>query len=403
MQWRLEALAYSLVEGIAAAFPGSWVCRCGEALGGLAWHLLPGRRKTVLRNLRIAFHGELDAAAITRLGKASFRRAGGNLFGAARTAVLGREQLAKVMEVHGIENVTAALSKGRGAVVLVPHMGNWEALSRVHTLLPGEVKLGAFYRPLNNPLMDARVRKRREVDGGRMFSKHDGALPAIAYLRENSMLGILADQRVGMAGEVLPFFGRITRASPLPALLSRRVKSPVLAVRARTVRPGYWRVEFLPVDGPVTTEICMTALEKAMRSSPEDYFWLQERWKVYVRTEHPINEWLGATSGRGETPHRALIWLDGAPAGWRPPGAWFHPDVDYEAVLTDDSPLPDWLPPETKRHLPPSGSGRGKLRAAISRIDAAEALPLDFIVAPATRRELAKAGKRECVPVVPLP
>ena len=98
VQWRLEALAYSLVEGIAAAFPGSWVCRCGEALGGLAWHLLPGRRKTVLRNLRIAFHGELDSAAIARLAKASFRRTGSNLFGATRTAALDRDALAKVVE-----------------------------------------------------------------------------------------------------------------------------------------------------------------------------------------------------------------------------------------------------------------------------------------------------------------
>ncbi|MCB1133065.1 MAG: lysophospholipid acyltransferase family protein [Verrucomicrobiae bacterium] len=401
MQWRLEALAYSLVEGIAAAFPGSWVCRCGEALGGLAWHLLPGRRKTVLRNLRIAFHGELDSAAIARLAKASFRRTGSNLFGATRTAALDRDALAKVVEVRGIDHIDEALSQGRGLVVLIPHMGNWEVLSRIHLLMPGDRRMGAFYRPLNNPVMDRRVRKRREADGTRMFSKHDGALQAISFLRENTMLGILADQRVGMAGDIVPFFGRITRASPLPSLLSRRVKCPVLVLSTRTERPGYWTVEFRPVDPPATTAACMDAIETEMRSSPEDYFWLQERWKVYVRPEHPINEWLGATSGRGETPHRALVWLDGAPAGWRPPGAWFHPDVDYEAVLTDDTPLPDWLPPETKRHTPPAGSG--KLRAAVSRIDAAGPLPLDFIVAPATLRDLAKAGKREGIPVVLLP
>lgn len=403
MQWRIEALAYTVIEGIAAAFPGSWVCRFGEAVGSLAWHLLPRRRRLVLRNLRIAFHGNLGPAAIERLARDSFRRTGGNLFGATRTAVLGREALAKVVEVRGTEWVERALAGGRGAIVLVPHMGNWEVLSRIHILMPGDVKLGAFYRPLNNPIMDRRVRKRREIDGGRMFSKHDGALQAAAFLRENKLLGILADQRVGMAGEVVPFFGRLTRASPLPSLLSRRVKCPVLSLSARTVRPGQWEVEFHPVTEPATTAVCAGAIEQAMRSSPTDYFWLQERWKTYIRTNHPINEWLGATSGRGRTPHRALIWLAGAPDRWRPAGGWFHPDVDYEVVLPGGASLPTWLPRGTVVHAAPESGGAAAMRAAISRIDAAAPLPLDFILAPAPASGLAKAGKRVCVPVVPLP
>ena len=401
LQWRLECLGHSLVEILASRLPGPLVFRLGEALGGLVWRFMPLRQKLVLRNLRIVFGGEKDLPELRRMALETFRRSGGNLISAARTAVLPPERLGEVIEIENIGLLEQELARGRGLVLLLSHMGNWEILSRIVHLFPPGSKTGAFYRPLNNPLLDERILRRRQTDGTRMFSKRDNPHHVAAFLREGGIVGILADQRVGMQGELVSFFGRLTRSSPLPGLLARRAKSGVLALSVRTVGAGKWRAEFHAVDLPHRTGNCMLALERAMKSSVLDVFWLQERWKVYLRGGHSITDWLGGEK-RGEKPHRVLLWLEGTVASWRLPERWRHPDVEYEVALVAGAGRPDFLPESAVVHRVPASSERAVLRELVAGIDAAAALPVDFVLTNGDAILLAKACKREAIPVFPV-
>jgi KDO2-lipid IV(A) lauroyltransferase len=402
VQWRLECLGHSLIEGLAGCLPGPAAFRLGEALGGLVWRFMPLRRKMILRNLRIAFAGEKDLAELRRMEKATFRRTGGNMVSAAHTARLSPEKLGKVIHIENLELLEQEIAKGRGVVLLLSHMGNWEVLSRLIHFFPKGSRAGAFYRPLNNKLLDGRVLARRQADGTRMFSKRDNPLTVAGFLREGGIVGILADQRVGTQGELVRFFDRLTRASPLPSLLARRAKSGVLALSVVTVAPGKWKAVFTPVASPPSTSNCMLALEKAMKSSPVDVFWFQERWKVYIRPHHSIREWLGPDGAAGK-PHRALLWLAHADESWQMPAEWTHPDVVYEVALTPGRELPPWLPASTVVHTVKPASDRKDLQAIIAKIDGSAVLPIDFILAPGASKDLVKAGRREAIPVVSLP
>jgi KDO2-lipid IV(A) lauroyltransferase len=218
-----------LIENLAGCLPGPWVFRLGEVIGGLAWHFMPLRRKIILKNLRIAYAGEKDLIKIQRMAKECFRRTGANLISAARTARTAPQQLGSVIHIENLELLEQAMAGGKGVVLLLTHMGNWELLSRLVHLFPPGARAGAFYRPLNNTLLDDRILARRQADGTRMFSKRDPFHQVTGFLRDGGIVGILADQRVGMQGELVRFFGRLTRASPLPCLLARRSKSEVLA------------------------------------------------------------------------------------------------------------------------------------------------------------------------------
>ncbi|MDP3851382.1 MAG: hypothetical protein Q8Q59_12815 [Luteolibacter sp.] len=399
LQWRLECLGHSAIEWLAGLLPGPWVFRLGEALGGLMWHLMPLRRRVVLRNLRVAFAGTKDPAEIQRMAKESFRRSGANLISAAFTARLPPEKLGRVIHIENLELLEQALATGKGVVLLLAHMGNWEILSRIVHLFPKGSKTGAFYRPLNNRLLDERILRRRQADGTRMFSKRDPFHQVTGFLREGGIVGILADQRIGMQGEVVSFFGRLTRASPLPSLLARRSKSVVLALSVTTESPGKWKAEFMPVVPPPTTENCMAALEMAMRASPVDVFWLQERWKAYVRRRRPITMWLGSETTHHDKPLRALLWFDGPGMDWRPPAEWIHPEVIYEIAMPMDAALPAWVPPSATIHWlsldPPAKQ--------LVEIDALTALPLDFVLTHGKPAELIRAGLREGIQVISLP
>jgi KDO2-lipid IV(A) lauroyltransferase len=401
LQWRLECLGHALVEGLAGLLPGPWAFHLGEALGGVVWHFMPRRRKTILRNLRIAFAGEKDPAEIRRMAKATFRRTGGNLISAAHTAQLSPERLRKVIHIENLDLFENAHARG-GVVLLLSHMGNWEILSRLVLILPPGVRAGAFFRPLNNLLMDEQVLKRRQQDGTRMFSRRDSTHHVAGFLREGGIVGILADQRVGRQGELVSFFGRVTRASPLPSLLARRSKSTVLALSVTTVEPGRWRAEFLPVETPPTTAHCMMALEKAMQSGPVDVFWFQERWKVFLESWQTIRDWLGPEE-KGTKPHRVLLWLADAPPEWELPETWTHPDVIHEAAIAAGSPPPTWLPASMKTHSVPAGADRGTLRKTIASIDESAMLPLDFILTSGAPEALVQAARREAIPLVSLP
>jgi Kdo2-lipid IVA lauroyltransferase/acyltransferase len=391
-----------MLEGIAALLPGPLVFRFGEALGSLAWHFLPQRRKIVLRNLRIAFAGEKSLPEIHCMARETFRRSGANLVSVAHTAGLAPEKLGKVIHIENRELLEQALASGKGVVILLAHMGNWELLSRLVHLFPPGSKAGAFYRPLNNPLLDARVLARRQADGTRMFSKRDPFHQVTGFLREGGIVGVLADQRVGIQGEVVPFFGRLTRTSPLPSLLARRSKSEVLALSLVTERPGKWKAMFLPVEKPHTTPHCMAALEAAMKAGPTDVFWLQERWKVFVKRFRPFGKWLEPMLEQGAKSHRALIWLGDVPDSWRPPEDWFHPDVAYEGAIPAGNRAPEWLPKDARIHFLPSLRSKRDVKRLIRFLDTSATLPFDFIITSKADPALAEAAAAELIPLVSL-
>ncbi len=401
-RWRFEWLCQTAVEKAVGWLPGPLVFRMGESLGWVVWKCLPQRRKTVLRNLRIAFCGEHDLPELRRMAQATFQRTGGNLFSAARTARLAPAKLGSVIQIENLELLEQALAEGKGVVLLLSHMGNWELLSRIVHLFPVGTKTGAFYRPLNNPLLNEDVLRRRQADGTRMFSKRDNPHLVAGFLRAGGVVGILADQRVGAPGELVRFFGRLTRASPLPSLLARRAKSSVLALSLTTVEAGRWSARFVAMDASNTTDGCMVTLEKAMQRAALDVFWLQERWKVYLEPDFTIRDWLGTqTHGSGKT-HRALVWLSDAPHGWCLPEAWTHPDVTYEAVMEPGQALPAWLPDTTPVHTAPRGAIRATLEKLVAAMDLTAPLPLDYIVTCGATPALTKASRRECIPLVSL-
>lgn len=403
LQWRLECLAHSIIEGLAGVLPGSWVFRMGEWLGSVAWYVYPDRRRIVLRNLRIAFGGEMNLPEIRALARESFRRTGANLVSAAHTARLTPEQLRKSIHVEGLDLLEDAHAAGKGVVILLAHMGNWEVLSRLIHFFPKGSKAGAFYRPLNNPLLDKRVLDRRQADGTRMFSKRDPFHQITGFLREGGLVGVLADQRIGRQGEIVRFFNRVTRASPLPCLLARRSKSIVVVFSLVTESPGKWKVVISPVESPGTTAGCMKALEESMKMSPLDVFWMQERWKAKIRRKYPPFKWLGSdTPSEDSKPLRALLWLVDSPESWEIPDAWKHPDVIYEVVHAPGQSVPDWLPESTAAHRVEAVGTCKAVFEIIESIDQSTMLPLDFILAPCRINSLADAGLRLDLPVISL-
>jgi len=360
MKWRVETVGFAVFEGLLGGLPLSWVARLGRGMGVVAYGCLAGRRKTVRRNLRIAFAGEKTPGELDEIAAEVFRRSGANLLCSLCTARLSEAALTEAVEVRDGAIFSEALARGKGVVMVLAHMGNWEALAQwFPRLLPQGVEGATVYRPLNNPLMNARVAAQRRRLGIGLFSKDDNPLGMASFLRRGGVLGVLSDQRAGNIGELVPFFGRVTSCTPIPAILARRTGAAVVGISLRSLAAGRWELRFHASSDEPTTVGVMALLERMMRESPADVFWLQDRWKISLYEPHrqpgkkPRGGAVFPTKRR-----RALLWTEASGKAPEPIAA--EPaDVDYEAggALAGES-----------------------VSDALRRIDEGMGLPLDYVV-----------------------
>ena len=281
----LEYSAYTAAEWVLGSLKTETAFALGELGGRIAWRIPSKWRDIVLKNLRIAFRNELTEEEILDLAERVFERNGANICSTIRIARLSDEEIDELTEIEGKELIQEAASQDRGIVFVIPHMGNWEILAQGHQLftdIDPPIHKGSHYRPLNNPLMDRKIQTLRRRRGTRLFSKQTSLHSFIAFLRERGSIGILTDQRVKRHGVTCQFFGLPTDSSPTPALLAKRSGAMMLSLRCEADPPSRWKliVDRVPGDD---TQACMTAHEKAYRSSPEDVFWFQDRWAYMIK------------------------------------------------------------------------------------------------------------------------
>ena len=96
-------------------------------------------------------------------------------------------------------------------------------------------------RPLDNPLLEEDLARRRTRFGNRVIAKRDAAREILRAMRRNETVAILVDQNV-IAEEAVfvPFFGRLAATNPSLALLQMKTDAAVVHVSAGegALQPG---------------------------------------------------------------------------------------------------------------------------------------------------------------------
>ena len=286
IQWRAEYFLYVAFESSFRLLPISWCFRIGEFFGAIACILMKKRRHAVHRNLRAIYHREKSEEQIVALTRAVFRRSGANLLSSIKTATLPPEKIRECLVLEGLELIEELNAEGRGIIAVLAHMGNWEVLAQTGQFSCPENPSGSFYRPLKNPYLDRLIKQRRESQKNLAFSRREGMTAACAHLQEGGILGVLTDQRVGRAGVLVPYFGRLSPYTPMLDLLKRRTGSTAIGVAVITERPGRWIIRFIhpiPSDVEANSADFAWITEQILRESPVDCFWIHDRWKLPPR------------------------------------------------------------------------------------------------------------------------
>ena len=296
----LAYIAFRTVETVARLLPASLAWRLGAALGWVCLWLSPHYRRLVVRNLTIAFGKEKSPQEIKALARQHMMHLGGNFFAGMKMPFLAPEKIRRYLETEGVEKIAAALKSGTGVVYSLLHLGNWEILTQRNVLAAG-YGIGGIFQPMHNAHLNAHILRCRERTGSRLFDRKSGFHAPVAFVREVSGLAVLSDQRAGEKGVWCPFFGRLASTTTLPVLIGKRAGAPVFPVGVITLAPGRWKVVVGDPLPPLSrdlgveeaTALMNEELEKIIRLSPADWFWVHNRWRT------PRGEILLANAKRG--------------------------------------------------------------------------------------------------------
>lgn len=280
----------ALVRGLAL-LPLRWAQAIGALFGWLLW-VTPNRlRRTTLGNLELCYP-EMPLEERRRLARKSLIESGKTVTETGAMWFWRTEKLLdRIEEVQGLEYFEQARESGKGVVVLVPHLGNWEILSRY---LQIRVPVVALYRPPRIAEMDAFMRRAREQHGAKIVpADRRGLLYSARILSEGGGIGLLPDQEpLKQHGVFAPFFGVPALTMTLVARLTRRYGAMPLYFYSERTATGRFRLHFRPSPQGLDSEDLEFAaaqlnrgVEECVRRRPEQYNWSYRRFRTRPPSE----------------------------------------------------------------------------------------------------------------------
>ncbi len=284
----LEFQALRLSSSLIRGLPLAMAQRLGAAAARRIFDRGGERVGYALFNLGIAFP-EQSQEARHEIGRQSYVHFAWNLIDNARSQRWSNEEIPKHIRFDGLEHLRAALEEGRGALLLGPHMGNFELGAMALPLFGFEV--AGVARPMRNPLIWRQVSQQRTRTGGALIQQRQAAPQILRALRQGRVVVLLNDQYVRGTREVfVPFFGVRCSTAVGVALFALRARAPVLPAYVVRDAPDHHICTICPpLDVPrsgdsrhdieAATSIHTRAYEEIIRRHPEQYIWATRRYR----------------------------------------------------------------------------------------------------------------------------
>jgi KDO2-lipid IV(A) lauroyltransferase len=281
----LGFLFYRLGEAVAVRVPMDVAYRIAEKVAWLFWVFHRRSRNILVTNLRYALGPNADEATVQRTARAGFNQFAYGVVDFFRQPRLMQGELDELMvSVSGEEYLQDAMTSGRGGILMIAHMGPWEA-GGVWVAKRGIPVTGVALTH-ESPQLERFFLTRRERSGYRTVPLGQAARELLRTLKKGQMIVVAADRNFDEFGSRVEFFGhpavmpdghvRIalrTGAPIIPAWLERTedlrahiiFEPPIFLKKGRdNVRSGLRQ--------------CLDLLESRIRRRPEQWMAFSPIW-----------------------------------------------------------------------------------------------------------------------------
>ncbi|MFJ9731754.1 phosphatidylinositol mannoside acyltransferase [Streptomyces sp. NPDC101171] len=286
---RLTDALYGLGWSTVKNLPEPVAVRLGRTIADLAWK----RRGKGVRRLEANYArvvpdaGPERLAELSRAGMRSYLRYWMESF---RLPAWSPERVRSGFEPKDLHHLTDGLASGRGVVLALPHLANWDLAGAWVTTELGTPFTTVAERLKPETLYDRFVAYREGL--GMEVLPHSGgsAFGTLARrLRDGGLVCLVADRDLSASGTEVDFFGDRARMPAGPALLAQQTGALLLPVTLwyddSPVMKG--RVH-PPIEVPQTgtraektaamTQSLADAFATGIAEHPEDWHMLQRLW-----------------------------------------------------------------------------------------------------------------------------
>ncbi len=293
----LQLVYYGYRAGsvVARALPERAAYALAHVAGAAGARLFPRKRKVVARNLSRITGEPVGSPNLDRLVAGAFSSYARYWLETFRLISEDKEFFLERFCCAGEEHLSATLEQGRGALIVVGHLGNWDAAAGwLAATGRRAVTVAELLRPRR--LFDFFVANRQRL-GATVYVAEPGAMgKLVEALREGAVVAVLGDRDLTGRGPEVEFFGAPTTMPGGPAAIAVRAGVPILVAGVYGVllpdRRRGWEAEIAPPielpEGPPSETVPQLTrqvagrLEDFVARRPEEWhvfqpFWLEDR------------------------------------------------------------------------------------------------------------------------------
>ena len=297
----LLAIILRIVFFSANLLPESTIFNFCEKLSSFYMRSSRRYRRRIRKNLKIAFGSSYDNRDIENITRMLTKNLGLILAETILSGTKNKKNILDRISVHGTENLDNALSYGKGVVAVSAHLGSFTLIG-VKMLREGYPFTTLVKESKHQGIAKA-ARKMQREQGGR-FTYIDPWSKAlrqiISLLRRNEIVCLIADEKKRHSEIYVEFFGEPAPTAIGPALLSLRTGAlivPIFIVRNEELSHKIFIEPHLKpnLNGKITEDIYIITtaytkvIEKYVRNYPDQWFWINNRWKKRKRKHLRIN------------------------------------------------------------------------------------------------------------------
>jgi len=279
---RFSSVLFNLIPRKLANFLGGWV-------GLAAWKLITKDQRLIFRHLSLCYNGSLTVREKVNIGQRFFINSGRNISDLIRFENHYDRDIHGLIDVEGMAHFDNAYKKGKGVFGITGHLGNFELLAVF--LAKCGYRIGVVSRPLaDNKLNEMLITNRKKM-GIANFYASENPIGVVKWLKSGGAIGVLIDTDSSrVKGDFFPFYNRLSKLPVGQSVMALRLGSPLVPIAC--VRYGNNRYKVIirpeiPINntGDLKNDInritrsCSLELETMIRTYPDQWIWMHNRWK----------------------------------------------------------------------------------------------------------------------------
>jgi len=286
-----DSVAYigiKVAKVIIGLFPMRLVLWLGSGIGMLMYWFYPKRKEIAYANLKSAFAKEKSPSELKRILKNTYKNYGRTIGEFLRMSSMSRSYIKAHLTMDDLDIVREAKKRGKGAIYLTAHFGNWE-LSSITTAVYG-YPIYVLVRPQKMAKVNTLINSYRKSFGCKVVNKGMASREIIRALKNNEIVGILSDQDAGKRGKFVDFFGRPTSCAIGAFSLAKKTGAAIIPTFTVRKNGPFHAIKSEPIielsGQKASKEEIIEKLakftkiqESYIRKYPDQWFWVHKRWK----------------------------------------------------------------------------------------------------------------------------